>query len=67
MKPNCVHCSISQHEFESKSLEMFDHFRIMKKSAIQCHCNTCEFALRLLRAVDNKDPILSVKSVIMVK
>lgn len=64
---DCVHCPITKHGFDSKSLEMFDHFRDMKKRAIVCHCDTCEFALRLLRAVDNKDPILSVKGVIMAK
>lgn len=63
---DCVHGVRNVHlKHESKSLEMFEHWRYMKAEAIQCHCDICEYTIRLMRAVDNKDPYLSVKAILM--
>jgi hypothetical protein len=64
MKLDCVHGVRSVHvKHESKSIEMFEHWRYMKSEGIQCHCDICEYSIRLMRAVDNKDPYLSVKTI----
>ena len=66
MELDCVHGVRSVHlKHESKSIEMFEHWRYIKSNAISCHCDICEFAIRLMRAVDNGDPYLSVKAILL--
>ena len=61
---DCIHGIRSVHvKHESKSLEMFDHYRYMKAEAIVCHCDICEFVIRLLRAYENGDPYISKKMI----
>ena len=65
-KIDCVHGVRSVHvKHESESLEMFNHWRYMKSEGIQCHCNICEYTIRLLRAYENGDPYISVKAILM--
>ena len=47
---NCERCKLTPHE--TKADEMVSHYLLMFKQGIQCHCNTCEFAIRL---INNKD------------
>lgn len=50
---------------DSKSLEMFNHYRDMRADGIACHCNICEYSIRLIRAFENGDPYLSPKNILM--
>lgn len=64
-KIDCIHGVRSVHvKHESKSLSMFNHYRDMKAEGIACHCDVCEFVIRLLRAYENGDPYLSKKQIL---
>lgn len=47
---NCERCALTPHE--TKADEMVSHYLLMFKSGIQCHCDWCEFAIRLINNDD---------------
>ena len=65
---DCIHGTRNVHvKHDTKSLDMFNHYRYMKAEGIACHCNLCEFVIRLLRAYENGDPYISKKMILMAR
>lgn len=65
---DCVHGQRNVHIVHStESLSMFNHVRDMRAEGIACHCNLCEFTIRLMRAVKNNDEYLAPNNITMAR
>ena len=67
-KLDCIHGARNVHlKHTSESLMIFNHVRDMRAEGIACHCNHCEFTIRLMRAVKNNDPYLAPNMISMAR
>jgi len=65
---DCVHGTRNVHmKHSTRSMQMFEHYRDMKAEGMVCHCDVCEFVIRLLRAYENGDPFISKRMIIMAR
>lgn len=47
---DCTHCDLTPHP--TKADEYLSHFLFHLKQRNECHCDICEFAVRLVRSAE---------------